>query len=129
LRLRAPRRSQERLRPLPRGGAAGSEVVARALEPGARRCGAGRRRPGRRRVGRAGPRADRRRECRRGAARAGVASAARDPGWREEARGQSTMTRLLTTVAALGALCPVSGCDRTYLTPSHGRSYREAFAV
>lgn len=36
---------------------------------------------------------------------------------------------LLTTAAALGVLCAAAGCDRTYLTPSHGRSYRSAFAV
>jgi hypothetical protein len=31
-------------------------------------------------------------------------------------------------LGCLGALA-AGGCDRTYLTPSHGRSYREAFAA
>ena len=39
------------------------------------------------------------------------------------------LTRLLVVVGALGALCMSAACDRTYMTPSHGRSYREAFAV
>ena len=39
------------------------------------------------------------------------------------------LTRLLVVGGALGALCTSAACDRTYLTPSHGRSYREAFAV
>jgi hypothetical protein len=36
--------------------------------------------------------------------------------------------RLVMSGVAVGALW-VGGCDRTYMTPSHGRAYRETFAA
>jgi hypothetical protein len=38
------------------------------------------------------------------------------------------LTRLLVVGAAMAALCASAACDRTYMTPTHGRAYREAFA-
>ena len=36
---------------------------------------------------------------------------------------------LAVAVLAVGALASGVGCSRAYMTPSHGRAYREAFAV
>jgi hypothetical protein len=38
-------------------------------------------------------------------------------------------TRRLALALSLALLGGGAACDRTYLTPSHGRSYRQAFAV
>jgi len=37
--------------------------------------------------------------------------------------------RFLALVLGLGGALGLAGCDRTYMTPSHGRAFREAFAV
>jgi len=39
------------------------------------------------------------------------------------------LTRLLVVGGLMGALGTSVACDRTYMTPNHGRAYREAFAV